>query len=339
MRYLFVLLLVLASLQADTRVFTDIRGNSVTLADPIERVYGSAPPITFMLYVIDDKQLVGVNFPQKNDANTNGDMFLSDSFMKLPILGGWHGNNTPNLEAIMNKKPQVIITWDTALLNDKTQNDLKKIGIPALKVNIDQSENYPEVFRYLGKVVQRETRANALADMAQTYLDELKNFVATIPENERPKVYYAEGKQGLQTECDISFHSEPFLKAGGNLVHKCVQNSVIGMQEISFEQVMTYNPDVIIVQDEQFYKTIFQDKKWAMLKAVKAKRVYLVPKTPFNWTDRPPSFMRIIGAHWLASLFYPKQYPYSIQSKVKAYYQLFFGVTLSDADLKRYFNL
>jgi len=110
------------------------------------------------------------------------------------------------------------------------------------------------------------------------------------------------------------------------------------MQEISFEQVMTYNPDVIIVQDEQFYETIFQDKKWSMLKAVKAKRVYLVPKTPFNWTDRPPSFMRIIGAHWLASLFYPKQYPYSIQSKVKAYYQLFFGVTLSDADLKRYFQ-
>jgi len=165
-----------------------------------------------MLYVIDDKQLVGVNFPQKNDANTNGDMFLSDYFMKLPILGGWHGNNTPNLEAIMNKKPQVIITWDTALLNDKTQNDLKKIGIPALKVNIDQSENYPEVFRYLGKVVQRETRANALADMAQIYLDELKNFVATIPENERPKVYYAEESKGYKPNAISLFTRNLFSK-------------------------------------------------------------------------------------------------------------------------------
>jgi len=339
MRYLITFLLFVASLGAESRIFHDINQKPVTLADPIQRVFGSAPPITFMLYVIDDKQLVGVNFSQKNAANTNGDQFLSDYFMKLPILGGWHGNNTPNLEAIMNTKPQVIVTWDTALLNEKTQKDLNKIGIPALKVNIDQSENYPEVFRYLGKVVQREARANALADMAQTYLDELKNFVATVPENERPKVYYAEGKQGLQTECNISFHSEPFIKAGGNLVHKCVQSSIIGMQKISFEQVMNYDPDIIIVQDNQFYKSIFQDKKWSTLKAVKAKKVYLVPKTPFNWTDRPPSFMRIIGAHWLASLFYPERYPFSIQSKVRAYYQLFFGVTLNDTDLKRYFNL
>lgn len=340
MRYLVLFLLALSSLFAiESRSFLDINDKPIVLPEQINRIYGSAPPITFMLYVIDDTPLVGVNFPQTNKDNSDGDKFLSKHFMSLPILGGWHGNNIPNLEAILNAKPQVIVTWDTPLLNEKTAKDLARISIPALKVNIDDSRNYPEVFRYLGKVMHKEERANQLANMAQSYLDELKKFVASVPEQERTKVYYAEGNFGLQTECDISFHSEPLALGGGNLVHKCVQNSVLGLQEVSFEQVLNYDPDVIIVQDSAFYKSMFADKKWAMLRATQNKRVYLIPKSPFNWTDRPPSFMRIIGAHWIASKLYPTRYPYNIQEKVRAFYQLFFGVKLSDEDMKTYFSL
>jgi len=340
MRFILIFLLIFTTLYAnEARTFVDISGKTITLPEHITRIYGSAPPISFMIYVIDDTPLIGVNFPQTNKDNSDGEKFLSKHFMSLPILGGWHGNNIPNLEAIIAAKPDVIITWDTPLLNEKTAKDLARIHIPALKVNIDDSRNYPEVFRYLGKVMHKEERANKLANMAQTYLDELKIFVANIPEKERTKVYYAEGDFGLQTECDVSFHSEPLALAGGNLVHKCVQNSVIGLQEVSFEQIIIYAPDVIIVQNPAFYKTVFEDKKWAMLKAVQNKRVYLVPKSPFNWTDRPPSFMRIIGAHWIASKLYPTRYPYKIHEKIRAFYRLFFGVELSDEELQAYFSL
>lgn len=340
MRFILAFLLIFTTLYAnEARTFVDISGKTITLPEHITRIYGSAPPISFMIYVIDDTPLIGVNFPQTNKDNSDGEKFLSKHFMSLPILGGWHGNNIPNLEAIIAAKPDVIITWDTPLLNEKTAKDLARIHIPALKVNIDDSRNYPEVFRYLGKVMHKEERANKLANMAQTYLDELKIFVANIPEKERTKVYYAEGDFGLQTECDVSFHSEPLALAGGNLVHKCVQNSVIGLQEVSFEQIIIYAPDVIIVQNPAFYKTVFEDKKWAMLKAVQNKRVYLVPKSPFNWTDRPPSFMRIIGAHWIASKLYPTRYPYKIHEKIRAFYRLFFGVELSDEELQTYFSL
>lgn len=340
MRFFLIFLVFFASLFAnESRTFSDISGKSITLPEHMTRVFGSAPPITFMIYVIDDAPLIGVNFPQSNKDNMNGDKFLTKHFMSLPILGGWHGNNIPNLESIIAAKPEVIVTWDTALLNEKTAKDLARINIPAIKVNIDDSRNYPEVFRYLGKVMNKEERANKLAAMAQSYLDELKNFVDSIPAKERTRVYYAEGAFGLQTECDVSFHSEPLMLAGGDLVHKCVQSSVIGMQEVNFEQVLTYNPDVIIVQNPAFYQEIFKDKKWTILKAVKDKKVYLIPKTPFNWTDRPPSFMRIIGAHWIASKLYPTRYPYNISTKVRDYYQLFFGVKLSDEDMKTYFSL
>lgn len=339
MKKLFLFLGVIVSLSKAASVFTDINNKPIVLPEHITRVYGSAPPITFMLYVIDDTPMIGVNFPQKNQDNQNGDLFLSEHFMKLPILGGWHGNNIPNLESIVAANPQVIITWDTPLLNEKTAKDLSRLSIPALKVNIDDSKNYPEVFRYLGKVLHKEERANALAHMAETYLDELKQFTQGIPNEKRTKVYYAEGEFGLQTECDISFHSEPLTLAGGNLVHKCIQNSVMGMQEVSFEQVLVYNPEVIIVQSPSFFKAIFLDSKWQMMNAVKNKQVFLVPKSPFNWTDRPPSFMRILGAHWVASKLYPQLYPYDIKEKVRVFYKLFFNVELTNDHLKNYFNL
>jgi iron complex transport system substrate-binding protein len=340
MRYITFILICVNLLFADTtRTFTDMNGKSIVLPKKIERVFGSAPPISFMIYVLNDKALIGVNFPQTNGSNKNGKRFLTKHFMKLPIVGGWHGNNMPNLEEILAAKPQVIITWDTPLLNERTAKDLARISIPAVKVNIDSSYNYPQVFHYLGEVLNHPQRGDALAKMAKEYLDELKSFTRTLKQDKKTRVYYAEGISGLQTECSRSFHSEPFIIAGANLVHKCVQSTVIGMQQISFEQVLLYNPQVIITDTESFYKKIFTDKKWQTLDAVKNKRVYLIPNTPFNWLDRPPSFMRIIGAHWIASKLYPKTYPYDIRKKVKDYYKLFFKVNLTDEQLSYYFNL
>jgi len=61
--------------------------------------------------------------------------------------------------------------------------------------------------------------------------------------------------------------------------------------------------------------------------------VYLIPSTPFNWFDRPPSFMRFIGLQWLANLLYPNEYPIDIQEETKRFYANFMHVSLEDASL------
>jgi len=33
------------------------------------------------------------------------------------------------------------------------------------------------------------------------------------------------------------------------------------------------------------------------------------PDTPFDWMDRPPSFLRLLVAKWLAGMLYPKTFP------------------------------
>ena len=71
------------------------------------------------------------------------------------------------------------------------------------------------------------------------------------------------------------------------------------------------------------------------MKAVKDKKVYLIPHAPFNWFDRPPSFMRILGLKWLTNILYPKEYKIDIVKEAKDFYRLFLGVELSTNEMKQ----
>lgn len=308
-----------------------------TDAAAVQRVFGSAPPMSLMVHVLDSGKLVAVNMPARNSANNGEARFLGQRFLSLPVLGGWHGDRRPNLEEILLVRPDLIVFWDTALINEFAQADLNRIDRPVVRLNIDRTDNYPEAFRRLGRALGCNERAERLAAYIEEELRQLQAFLATIPENKRVRVYYAEDRDGLRSDCDRSFHAEPIGFAGGDNVLKCVQNTVMGMQSVNFEQLLNLDPEVIVAQDAAFLQTIQNDGKWQHLRAVRDRRVVLVPKTPCNWLDRPPSFMRVLGTHWLARTFYPDRYPYDLRHKTRAFFALFFGVELTDAELTAFF--
>ncbi|WP_249322077.1 hypothetical protein [Campylobacter sp. RM16191] len=67
-----------------------------------------------------------------------------------------------------------------------------------------------------------------------------------------------------------------------------------------------------------------------MLDAVKNKKVYYIPREPFSWFDRPPSFMRFLGIKWLINLAYPEAFKFDIESEAREFYKLFLGLELND---------
>jgi iron complex transport system substrate-binding protein len=63
---------------------------------------------------------------------------------------------------------------------------------------------------------------------------------------------------------------------------------------------------------------------------VRNKKVYLIPNQPFNWFDRPPSFMRLLGAKWVAHRLYPESYGAGILTReTQAFFKLFLRVDLT----------
>lgn len=328
--FLFCILSIL-HLQLFARTITDMSETNVEVPQNIERVFGSAPPTTFLVALYDPKLLAGLNFPAYNKNNYGSTKYLGEHFMSLPILGGWHGNQKgASIEKLLSVKAQIILAWQNDFLLKQVQSSLQKVNIPIVMIEADKLEKTPQTFRFLGELFNMPQRGEALAFYAEETLEEIAKMTHNIPTKKQVSFYYAQGANGLQSDCSNSFHTTQFRYINANNIYECAQKNIMGMESLNFETIFKANPDFIIVQSAKFYKDIFISAQWKMLDAVKNKRVYLVPKTPFNWIDRPPSFMRLLGIHWLSAVMYPDYYKKDIKEEIQKFYELFFNTKLTD---------
>jgi iron complex transport system substrate-binding protein len=255
---------------------------------------------------------------------------------ELPVLGGWFGQGeVPNLESILKINPEIVfVSKHNPAVNNKVDETMKWMPMPVVNIRLDTISDYPAAFLTLGRLLGRKGRAEKLAAYSRKTLSEMAALASSVPVQKKVSVYYAEGVDGLSTECETSSHTELIGIAGGKNVHRCQTKDLYGMDKVSLEQVMLYNPDIMLVFESQFYGSVFSDPRWQTLRAVKEKRVYLIPRQPFNWFDRPPSFMRFLGAKWLANLFYPDRYRIDIVKETQNFFRLFLGVNLGPQEAR-----
>jgi iron complex transport system substrate-binding protein len=329
----FILGLLIFLGHAEAARITDMQGRSVTLPNHVNRVLGASPPVTYMVYTLDPGLLAGLNSEPNDDLRT----FLRADTMKLPVVGGFGGQGKNfNAEVIFSLRPDLVLAWAprSATLPPRVEQLLTSSRIPYAYVKLDNMSDYPAAYEFLGSLLGRKERGKKLAAYFRVELRKLKSFSARIPENKRVSVYFAEEMDGLTTVTSNSAHGEAVALAGGRNVHHGGAIGGRNKDRISIEQVMAYNPEVIIAQDESFYSGIYKDSRWAGIRAVRNRRVYLIPDTPFDWMDRPPTFLRLMGAKWLAGVLYPKTAGIDIVSETRKFYQLFFGVNLGERDIR-----
>lgn len=321
------------ALQAQTRTIVDMAGKTVQVPRQIRRIYAPSPDSSFTLHAVAPDLMAGLLMPLKEEDKP----FLNPAVRNLPVIGGrYGGGNTTNLEVLLQSKPDIILHWSGGSLTTfKGAEDFHKLGIPGVYATLDDFSGYPEVFRFMGRLLGREARCERLAVYTQKTLDRIEATLKRIPPSKRPRVYYAEGPDGLSTECNDSRHAELLKLAGDCNVHHCHTANPMGMDKVSLEQVLIYNPDVLVVQDQAFYYRVWSDPAWQRVKAVKDGRIYLIPRSPFNWFDRPPTFMRILGIQWLMHNLYPVEYPIDIVKEARHFFALFLGAQVSDAQMRK----
>lgn len=312
---------------------TDMFGRHFHLPECSLKVYSASPPDTFLLYAIDPTLLAGLNFPIKEQDTR----FMHPHTLKLPLIGGTFGEaSTPNLEMLLRVNPDLVVVSNNETSLSLTVNEtLKKMNKPLIEMTLVGLADYPAAFLRMGKLLARQPRAIKLSDYTRETLTEAARTVASLPPGKRVTVYYAEGADGLRTECDTSRHNELISLAGGMNVHHCKARNLFGMEKVSMEQVLVYDPEVLLVMDKGFYRRVFNDPKWKRIRAVRKRRVYLIPNQPSNWFDRPPTFMRFIGLKWVMKCLYPKEYRIDIIRESQDFYQLFLSVEVSESEMKK----
>jgi len=315
--------------QDAARTVTDSAGRRVEIPHKISRVLAAGPPASILLYTLTPEQMIGwIRTPRPSEMP-----FLLESVRGLPEYGRLTGRGgTANLESVLRFKPDLIIDSGStnATYVSLASNVQEQTKIPYLLLD-GRLESTPAVYRLLGELLGVPERAEKLARYAEETLGGLKSRVATIPEHERPRVYYGRGPNGLETGLAGSINMEVLEHVGA--INVAAAGGKGGLTKVSLEQVLAWNPDVILALDPGFYRSVASDPLWSSVKAVRDKRIYLAPNLPWGWFDAPPGVNRLIGVRWLMATLYPQQFPESLRDTTREFYRLFYQVELTDAQL------
>ena len=294
-----MLLMMYASLWG--RVVVDDFNRSVEVPQTVRSVYSTHPPITMSLLAFDPQLVAALNFPF-SDAQKP----YAGAAAEKAVVGGFFGQGqTPNMERLVQVRPDVILMWGDMTGSDRILAKLEKLGIPVLMVRNNTLEDLVGQFRLFGTLSGNTARAETLMRYTQESLGLLEHYQAQLSKYKKVRYYFAEGVDGLSTECPGSFHIRPFDFAGAQNALECTMSSNFGMEKVSLETVLRADPDVIVAMEPQFVSRATSDPLWQNLRAVKEGRLLLVPAKPYNYITRPPSFMRLMGIRWLMQRFYP----------------------------------
>ena len=321
--------------QDGNTTITDMAGRTVEVPASVERVIATSPPMTVVVYMIAPEKLVGLNFNWTSEEVT----YVPEEYQNISVIGGWFGRQDGNYEEMISVNPDIVIEGAMGTVTiDTLKERQEKFGtIPVVGVT-DTSDvgKIADSILFTGKLLGKEDNANKLVEFLNTYLDKVKEVNSTISDSERKTVYYGEGPEGLQTEPNGSDHAQLISICGGVNVADVPLKEGVGQVEVSIEQVIKWNPQVIITTDSTFYKNVYNNPKWANIDAVKNKQVYLSPTSPFKWFDRPPGANVIIGIPWTAKVLYPEKYKdINLKEVTKQFYKDFYHYDLSDQELTK----
>jgi iron complex transport system substrate-binding protein len=272
-RYLLLALLGLALATgvaaAQTRSFVDSAGRQVQIPARVSRVFAAGPPASVLVYTLAPDKLAGwIRAPTAEERP-----FLLPQSAALPVHGRLTGRgDSANVEAVLAMRPDLIVDVGTidatyASLADRVQ---QQTGIPYVLID-GAFANTAQTYRTLGALIGETARAEELAAYAERTMGELRTRLAAIPASQRPRVYYGRGPRGLETGLSGSINLEVLEQVGA--VNVAAELGRGGLANVSLEQVLGWNPDVILTLDGAFYRAVGGDPLWQPIKAVRERRV------------------------------------------------------------------
>lgn len=321
---------------AETREITDMAGRKVTVpaAENIESVFSAGPVAAIFLYMVAPDKLLGWNY-ELNDVEKS---IILDKYQDLPNFGM---GDAVNYEAVIAANPTIAI--NSGKINDTMVSDCdalsESLGIPVVAVD-NKLNNSAEAFRFMGELLGVEDHAEELAQYAEQVFTDI-NALSDIPEEKKVSVYFGNGEDSLETAPRGSQHAQ--ILDAINAVN--VADLELGDEsrvQISAEQLLAWDPDVIVVNGEpkadksgnSAAEDILSNPDYASLKAVQDQKVYGTPNAPFSWVDRPAGPNRLIGMRWFSALIYPEYIKCDINEEIHKFFDLFYHVDLSDEQLE-----
>ena len=320
------------------RILTDQLGRKVTLPDQINRVVvlqHQTLNLLVQLNAADD--VVGVLSSWKKQLGPEFERF-APRLAALPTPGDL---TQVNIESLLAEHPQVVFVANYAPPDMIKQ--IESAGIPVVAVSLRQdkpgqqdklnpamadeetayNEGLKEGIRLIAAVVNRQAQGEDMIKYVFSARDQVAARLKDIPADRRVRVYMA--NPDLTTYGSGKYTGLMMQHAGALNVAAA---SVKGFKQVSLEQVLAWNPQVIFVQDRypEVVQQINQDPAWQSIDAVKSHRVFLMPEYAKAWGYPMPEALAI-GELWMAKKLYPQRFAdVDMDRRADDYYQHFYRI-------------
>ncbi len=318
-----------ASQQEETQkvIVTDGLGRQIEITDKVERIvvnYGIAGHMIFALGEQD--KLVGIDSPSKNNAFFNA---IKPGFSSLPAPGS---PNNINIEELVTLDPDLVLVPGR---NKELAENLEQRGFTVFGVTAEDLEELKTTMENLGRALGCEDKATQFIEYYDEAINTVQKKTKDLQPEERPGVYVV-GPTGLLSTCSGDMYQHFLIDlVGGRNVSADETGEVIpghGWFEVSPEQLMKWNPDIIVVTQYTSGITpeqILADERLQGLNAVKNKQVFWFPSEMNAWDY--PSPQAVLGMKWLAKKIHPDKFlDVDIEKEADDFFEMLYGKTFTD---------
>jgi iron complex transport system substrate-binding protein len=313
----------------------------VTVPRPIERIVTSNPdPARLIIAFGEGDKLVGLpkygkfclcyKGPEVAPICTAG--VCGGRLFELPDVGE---HRITNIELTVALKPDVIFSTGSSGEADDVMQE--KTGIPVVNIKSGGGHKFEEIYEaaeLMGTVLKREEDAQKLISLVEEKIDKVRDVTSEIPDDEKPKVYFA--ARGVDPDTyggsitrTTNFY-EPLNIAGGINVAKDCGTGAWGEVDVSKEQIIAWNPHIILVSPHGLGKAfgdveaILSDPDLQTVDAVKNHRVYF---SVYPFCCGTPQDRNLANMMYLAKLFHPEEFAdLDVEEEGNEIYEGFLGV-------------
>jgi len=248
-------------LEAFPAIFTDEIGRQVEVRVPPRRIVSVAPSVTEILFSLGlGEKIVGVssycNYPPEARSKEK--------------VGGYI---TPSLEKIVALHPDLVI--QTADGDLKTFVDrLSGLGIPVYIANPRSVAEVLESILKIGGVTSSLPNAQRLAASMR---EKMQAVQQKVQGRSQPRVLHAMSVDPLISSGKETFVHDLMVLAGGKNV---AENARGKHPQLSMEEVMARDPEVILLSAMLSSDSLLEQKKWWRrwrdISAVRSERIFAI---------------------------------------------------------------
>jgi len=204
----------------------------------------------------------------------------------------------PNVEAILAKKPDLVLLSIDSAKAPQIRNALVKLGIPVLmeKAPATLNDVYSENTA-LGKVTDHADGATKLnASMASS----IKDVLAKARKSSKIRIFH-EIDDNYYSVTSNTFIGKVYKDFGAaNIADAASGADNSGYPQLSAEYLLKSDPQVIFLADAQYgvgADSVSKRAGWSQISAVKTKKIVELPADiPSRWGPRLVDFYKLIGA-------------------------------------------